>query len=106
MLPQSLITLKRQVICHIRQMIKPHVWRSGYLNDDGSALKIFCFANVNGSNTRNMGSVFDGELTVLQGFYENGTIDTCGGGCGCRSGWWPQNKAAKSPTERFRQSNA
>jgi hypothetical protein len=77
--------LKRQVIKSIKAKVTPHMWNSGYLDDtqEKKYMRIFSFADVHGSGNRSMGRVFNGELTCLQGFYEHGTIDACGGGCAC-----------------------
>jgi len=80
---KSIQTLKRQVIRNIKTMIAPHVWSSGYLKDDKTYMKIFAFADVNGSDTRSMGKVFNEDLSCLQGFHLEGTIDAFGGGCMC-----------------------
>lgn len=77
-LPKLQQDLKRQVIRSLKRILAPHVWKSGY---EGTML--FCFAKVNGKDTRSMGKVFDEDLTCLQGFYDGGCIDAFGGGCMC-----------------------
>jgi hypothetical protein len=79
--------LKRQVIRNLEQMIAPHVWPCGYGHTENGKwipLKIFAFAPINGRDTRSMGKTFDEDLTLLDGFFEHGTTDACGGGCGCK----------------------
>jgi hypothetical protein len=84
-LPRQLKDLKRQVIRNIQRIVTPHMWNSGYLDDtpEKKYMRIFAFGEVNGSDTRSMGRVFNEDLTCLQGFYEHGTIDAVGGGCAC-----------------------
>jgi len=70
--------LKRQVIGSIKTRIAPHLWRSQY-----EGTMVFVFPQTTRSETRNMGRVFNEDLTCLQGFYSDGTIDAHGGGCMC-----------------------
>ncbi len=44
---------------------------------------VFAFAPIGIRDTRSMGRVFNRDLTVLQGFYDDGTIDAMGGGMIC-----------------------
>ncbi len=84
-MPKSLTTLKRQVIRNIKRVVTPHMWNSGYLENtqEKRYMKLFSFGDHAGRDHRSMGKVFNEELTVLQGFYEGGTIDAFGGGCAC-----------------------
>jgi len=79
--------LKRQVIRGLERMIQPYLWECSYGHTENGKwipLKIFAFAPVNGRNTRSMGKTFDEDLTLLDGFFEHGTTDAFGGGCGCK----------------------
>jgi hypothetical protein len=74
-----LSSLKRVVIRNIKRKIKPHLWKSGY-----EGTMVFAFVQTTRQQHRSMGKrAFNQDLTVLQGFYSDGTIDAWGGGMMC-----------------------
>jgi hypothetical protein len=71
--------LKSQVIRSLKERLAPHLWLSGY-----QGTMVFSFVQTTRQEHRSMGKrAFNQELTVLQGFYSDGTFDAVGGGMMC-----------------------